>query len=473
MKLLSLFVAAIALIVLPGCFSITRTEKDIYTITDRDTTIRKDVNNAPEQRDNGTIYPSPGTVDIQRTYVQRDSTVMRYYPAFLRLGGIEAASFFTTGFSSNGTGNGIFGLYDLLSGKHTKDTKIFGANMYRLGPYEVRLRWLNDAPNWTVGTAAAELFVQHRDSSIELAPGEYLIGFFPGYIRKRFFLREEIPYVMVVPFFGLGLFPSQYVNFGATLDVGSYGGFNLRGYLGYIAGSSSLFREPTRRRFGQVITDDRDYSAAFPYFGIGISALDFVNKTEELFIEWKDHKHSALEVSGLNIDLVRSLSSNAQSFFTTISSNNTPSASTPALTGLIVRLASATYPLPFGERRFWVGTSLANLVALSGTEVGLGILPIRAGYRFNVLYDELNLEPFAELTYYPQSILHIGARLSIPAYDFMMLNVVAGYASGSSNSDVAFGLDGLGVSQSWSAAYIGVGIGIGDVFHTPKEVMRK
>jgi hypothetical protein len=262
---------------------------------------------------------------------------------------------------------------------------------------------------------------------------------------------------MVVPFLGLSIVPSQYVNLGASIDVGSYGGFNIRGYAGYVFGSWLLPHD-----------DPSDFSLAYPYFGLGVSALDFVNRTEELFIEWKDHKHSALEVSGLNVDLVRSLTAGVQQI-----GSRSDSGGTSAFSGLIVRAASATYPLPFGDRRLFVGTSLLNIIALSRDEVGFGFLPIRAGYRFNLLDDELNLEPFAELTYYPVTMYHLGARLSVPLYDWGRVNVVAGFVSGSPNSDIALGLENLGVSSSWSTGYVGIGIGIGDVFHTPQEVMRK
>ena len=41
-----------------------------------------------------------------------------------------------------------------------------------------------------------------------------------------------------------------------------------------------------------------------------------------------------------------------------------------------------------------------------------------------------------------------------------MIDATIGYANGSPNSDIAFGLDQLGVSSNWSAVYVGVGIGI-------------
>ena len=449
-------------VLLPGCFATTRTETERHTLTERDTTVTLDPRSAPGDRDNGVVYPSPTTTEVNRRYQQRDSIVTRDYPAFLRMGGIETASFLTLGSTSAGSGNGLFGLYDLLSLKQPGESRVFGASMYRLMPYEIRLRWLHDMPDWTIGTAAAEIFVKRLDSNVGLSPGGFLVGVLPVYLRKRYYLRREIPYVMVQPFFGVGLFPSQYVNLGATLDVGSYGGMNLRAYLGYATGSSGLFNSSTRRRI-----DTASYSTEIPYVGIGISVLDFVNTTEELFVEWKDHKHSALEVSVLNVDLVHSLSPSVQMF-----ESSAIASTTPPVTGAIMHLGSANYPLPIGERRLFVGTSLFQMTALSATEVGFGFLPIRVGYRFDVLYDELNLEPFAEFTYYPSTIFNMGLRLSLPVLDRGLLSVTAGYASGTPFNDVGFGFESLGADLDWSAAYFGVGIGIGDVFHTPAEVTR-
>ncbi|MBC8145098.1 MAG: hypothetical protein H7X80_05890, partial [bacterium] len=342
---------------LTGCFAITRTETDLYTITIRDTTIREDAVNPPGEREGGTIYPSPRSVDISRRYLQRDSVDNRYYPAYLRFGGIEAMSFFSPGTETAGAGNGLFGLFDLMTVRLTSDSSLFGGYFYRIMPYEARLRWFDDAPNWTLGTGA-EIFIRKLDSSSRLNPGEYLFSILNGYLRHRIFLREEAPYVMVVPYLGLSAFPSQYVNGGATLDVGSYGGFNVRAYAGYVHGTSSYFATGGR--------DTADYSASFPYFGIGVSALDFVNKTEELFIEWKDHDHNALEVSALNLDLVHSFG--ADDAF----AGDTTTGEIPAVSGFHLRIGTATYPLPFLNNRFFVGTSLLSFYALSGSELAYG-----------------------------------------------------------------------------------------------------
>jgi hypothetical protein len=459
---------ALALVLAPfltGCFAVTRTETDLYTITQRDTTIREDAVNPPGEREGGTIYPSPRSVDISRRYVQYDSVVNRYYPAFLRFGGIEAMSFLSTGTSTEGAGNGLFGILDLTEVREQDDETFFGGYFYRIIPYEVRLRWFGDDPNWTVGTSIAEAFMRKLDSTSDFRPGEYLLSFLNGYVRKRIFLREEAPYVMVVPFIGISGFPSQYVNLGATLDVGSMGGFNIRAYAGYVNGTSSWFAiNPL---------DTQDYSAAFPYFGIGISALDFVNKTSELFIEWKDHDHNAIEVSGANLDLVRSFT--AEDPF----AGDTVAGEAPAVSGFVLRLASANYPLPFANNQFYVGTSLLNILALSSTEFAFGYLPLRVGYRQTLIPDQFHIEPFAELTYYPATAFQLGGRATLKISDWVQGHATLALATGSIGEDTKRGLEnmfpGLNLSQAgaFTAVYLSVGVGIGDVFHTPEEVMRE
>jgi len=462
-------VAAAMSAIFAGCFSLTRVETDLYTITHRDTTIRETVRNVPGERDNGTIYPSTRGVEITRNYIRRDSTVERYYPAFLRYGGIETAGFLAPGTSSTGAANGLFGLYDLLSAKPTDESKIFGAYMYRLIPYEVQLRAFDDAPGWTLGTAAYERFILQRDSSAVIASDESLTGVLPIYVRKRFFLHERPPYVMVVPFLGISIFPSQYVNLGATLDVGSYGGFNLRAYLGYVAGTTLTLID-TNNAGNQDVR--------FPYFGFGVSALDFVNRAEELFIEWKDHDHSAIEVSALNIDLVYSTSQNVGSLLRDYPAipNTAPrrfDSATSFPSGVILRLATAHFPLPIADGNFFIGTSLFNFLGLSHEEISYGFLPIRAGYRLNLIAPDLALEPFAELTYHPSTALHIGARASLKIYDWARMSVTAGYVNGSANDNVTDKVKELRTGTDYSTVYLGVGLGLGDVFHTAEEVRKR
>ncbi len=452
-----------------GCFSITRVESDLYTITNRDTTVRETLLNVPGERDNGTIYPSTRGVEITRNYVQHDSTVERYYPAFLRYGGIETASFIGGGAGGKGGGNGLFGIYNLLTGKNPEESRTFGSYMYRVAPYEIRLRAFNDAPDWTLGSAAYERFILQRDSSAVINSDESLTGVLPIYVRKRFFFREKPPYVMAVPFLGISLFPSQYVNLGATLDVGSYGGFNFRAYLGYVAGTT-LALVDTNMQGNQDVR--------FPYFGFGISALDFVNRAEELFIEWKDHDHSAIEVNALDLNLVYSTTSNVGSLLRDYPIDRSSAiprrdSTTSFPSGIILRFASAHYPIPFGNGQFFVGTSLFNFLGLSREEIAYGFLPIRVGYRLDLIAPDLTLEPFAEYTYYSSSALHLGARASLKISDWARMNVMLGYVNGSPNDDVTDTVKDLRTTRDISTVYLGVGLGLGDVFFTPEEVRRK
>ncbi|HVZ40143.1 MAG TPA: hypothetical protein VHI13_12770 [Candidatus Kapabacteria bacterium] len=455
----SLAIIPLAAVLLAGCFSATRIETDTYTITQRDTTIRENMRNVPGERDNGTIYPTSRSVEIKRNYVNRDSVVNRYYPAFLRFGGIETAGFIGTGGSTQGSGNGLFGLYRLLNGKYADSTKFFTGYMYRIMPYEVRLRAFDDDPNWTFGTAAFETFINQRDSSAVSASNESLMGVLPIYVRHRFFLRDKPPYVMVVPFLGLGLIPSQYVNLGATLDVGSIGGFNIRAYAGFVTGTHLLFQDSAQRALGGDVS--------FPYVGLGVSALDFVNRTEELKVEWKDHHHNAIEVAVANLELAYSTTDSAEVF----GSKKSSIGSFP--TGITLRFASASVNLPVADHHFFVGTSLFNLMALSKAEIAFGFLPLRVGYRKPLIGNDLNLEPFAEYTYYPSTAYQIGVKASMKIYDWTQLEVTAAYAHGSPNLDVLTGFEDLKSLGDFSTFYLGIGFGLGDVFHTVEEVERK
>ncbi len=472
-QLIIIALSLVALSTLQGCFGlsfgVTRTETDVYTITQRDTTIRQDVKNAPGDRDNGTIYPSPRTVEIERSYRQKDSTVNRYYPAFLRFGFIETAGFITTGSSDSLGGAGLFGLYKSLLLNSIDSSKIFGASMVRLVPFEIPLRafqttskWTSD---WTLGTAAYDQFTIHRGATDTVTRGtnagkinvvaESLEGYLPLYVRKRFFLRDEPPYIMVVPFLGLGYLPAQYVNIGATIDVGSYGGFNLRGYAGYVTGT---------HLGGGALANNPGVS--FPYFGLGVSALDFVNKDAELYTEWKDHKHSAIEVSGVNADMVYATAQRPDSLPPTLT------ASSAFPTGVMLRVASATFPLPFYNHHFFVGTSLLNVVWPALFEASFGFLPVRVGYRVNLLQNDLNLEPFAQFTYYPSTIYEAGVRGSLKIYDWAQLEVTAGYISAQPNFDRITSVSDFQDHGNFRTYYVGIGVGFGDFFHTVEQVTR-
>ena len=102
-------------VVLITSCSVTRTERDVYTITIRDTTTLEEQKNAPGTRDNGVIYPSSRVFQSQRTITQKDSIVERYYPDFIRLGVFESVGFFFSGKSDHALCNGLFGIFTDLN----------------------------------------------------------------------------------------------------------------------------------------------------------------------------------------------------------------------------------------------------------------------------------------------------------------------------------------------------------------------
>jgi len=427
---------------LTGCstFSnttITRTEVESYTIVIRDTIVSQEANNAPGQRDNGVVYPSTKRDTIVNPITEYDSTHERYYPNFLRAGVFEMAGFVGTGQSSNGIGGGLFGAYGLADPSFgwSGNTALFTGEMFRLLPYEWRLRWFRDAPNWTIGISGFEMWQPQADIN------KAIMSIVPLYVRKRYFLREQIPYITIQPTVGIGFFPSEYINLGATLDVGSLGGLNFHAYLGYIASMRFFPISPSDTSNGT------SHPNAFPYIGLGISVLDFVNTVPETQEEWKYYKQSSLEVSGLNMTVIHSFSDGNSIF-----SSGFP-------TGIAMRIATVEYPLWVFGGDFAVGTSLLNLLVLNPSEGGLGILPIRASYRMLLLPDELTNEPFFEVNYYPSAFLNIGDKLTLDA-SRVTINVYLGYATGNTGS--LFPNGWLSQTQGFSGLYLGIGLGFWD-----------
>ena len=202
---------------------LTRTEEDRFTITVNDTTVEKIIHNPPGPRDNGIIFPSPTTKVITHTKTQYDSTAERYYPNFIRAGLFEGVGLLGTSPASEGFGSGLFGVFGIFDPEFGSIKRgeirdvTFTGGLYRFGIFEWRLRWFRDAKNWTIGTSAVEMIVPKVDDA------NSLVGIFPIYIRKRFYLRESIPYIAITPSFGFGYFPSQYGNAAVSLDFGSIG----------------------------------------------------------------------------------------------------------------------------------------------------------------------------------------------------------------------------------------------------------
>ncbi len=439
-------------VLLQSC--ITRTERDLYTITDRDTTFREVVQNAPGDRDNGVIFPSSRTIEVQRNTITHDSTVEREYPNFIRLGVFEGAGLIGTGAGKNGIGTGLFGVYGLLDpdfGLDVSDTKkerdvLFTGGLYRFGIGEWRLRWFRDAANWTIGTSLIEVLAPEANTD------KMLISTMPVYVRKRYYLREQIPYVAFTPTVGIGWAPSQYINVGATFDVGSIGGLNMHAYAGFAAGMNGL------------IAGDDVTTSAFPYFGLGVSMADFLNLVRETETEWKYHEHSAWNIG---ITQAMLLYSNAEESVIKAkdSTTNIP------VKGFVVRFLPSSLALPFLEHKLYVGTALINVVYLGDGKGGFGILPVRVGYWHTLLPDELSVEPFIEYNYFPSSFIHMGGRLNLAVSKSLSVSAAAGFASGSTSNSIASDITNeIGNPTSFSGFYLGIGFGLSDRIFFPEEL---
>lgn len=456
------FAAALA-----GIFSCshTRVEQDVYTITERDTVYRYYLKNSPVNRDDGVIFPSSREIRHIRQVVQRDSVVTREYPDFIRLGLFESVGITLSGKEENSLGLGLFGLYPDFSRldeyyRGSPDNNIQGG-IYRIGIVERRLRWFQDAKNWTYGTSAFEWLIP--DARGEKA----LMSLFPIYVRKRYFLREEIPYIAVTPAFGFGWWPSQYVNLSGSLDVGSIGGLNVRAYVGLAAGLN-MANSPQVRNSDYA---DDAVTSIFPYAGIGVSVLDFLNLVPETETEWKYHEHSSWNVGLLQAGFLFSGSEN--SVFTDPEDIADPDkeAEQIPITGYFLRIANASVALPIFDYKLYAGVSLFNLIAVGSSEWGAGILPLRVGFWQTVLADELSTEPFIEYNYYPSSFVHIGNRLNLRVSETINLSLAIGYVSGETGDFLGDNLsETFGMPGEFSRAYFGFGFGLNDRIFYPKEL---
>ncbi|HWF44712.1 MAG TPA: hypothetical protein VG537_08720 [Candidatus Kapabacteria bacterium] len=443
---------------LSGC-AITRTETDYYTITDRDTTFHETVRNVPGSTgDNGVVFPSSKVTEADRTTLSHDSTYDRKYPNFLRAGGIETAGFIGSS-SLNGLGTGLFGIYDMFTAGQftgngtfwhpldptqpsTTTNHLFKGELIRLAPFEYRLRWFNDAPNWTVGWSAFELLAADENRNNWLTS----VGL-NAYLRRRFFIRDRIPYIIFAPFLGASAYPSAYVNLGAELQLGSLAGLNLRAYAGLASGFT----------WGSGVP-----STTFPYLGLGVSVLDFTNRVEETEREWKYYVHS-----GININIFEgSLFKITQNYLGVWSDSTIP------FQGAQIKIGSVEIPLPFANYHFWAGTSLLNWMPLGFAQQGFGILPVRVGYRQYIIAEDLMLEPFFEYNYYPSSFINAGARLKLDTYTGENIGITLGYASGNPGNFApqAFNTAGASSLLNFSTAYLGVTVYLGDWNWSPEKI---
>ncbi|MFA5512795.1 MAG: hypothetical protein WC313_10110, partial [Candidatus Kapaibacterium sp.] len=339
LKFIYTILASIILAILLGsCATLTRTEEDIYTLTDIDTAITYHWVNAPGTRDNGVIFPSSKVIVPEREIIQRDSIVERYYPDFIRFGFFESVGIIG-GNSDNSIGTGLFGIFpefDKLSDSYRGGDHLFTGGIYRLGILEHRLRWFRDSKNWTIGTHGLEFLIP--DSRGE----RMLFSVLPVYLRKRYYLREDIPYLSVTPSLGIGLYPSLYLNLSGSLELGSIGGLNLRAYIGVAAGYNSPGTPQVKNN--DYMNESSGQSSIFPYFGLGISFLDFHNLVRETEKEWKYYEHSAWNIGLLQFAIINGSSEES------IYSGNS------LFTGFQLKLANASLAIPHRKNHFFLGT---------------------------------------------------------------------------------------------------------------------
>ena len=452
---------------------VTRFEYDTYTITVRDSIFRERVHNAPGAGgENGTVFPSSRTTRLQRESLSYDSTYDRSYPAFLRYGGIEFGGLLTSS-SNPGLGAGILGVYTLLDSDKLiggitdslnslpdsiktrlgikKTSTFFKGRLFRIMPLEYQLHWFNEATDWTIGWNGYESIAQDDDPSNTLwSVGANI------YVRKRYWFREKPPYLFASPFFGISLLPSAYVNFGGELTFGSFGGFNIRAYVGLASGFTWKFAT------SPIGSDSK--SITTPYFGLGISALDFINKVSETHHEWKDYLHSAVEVSVADLELLGATGGYPNLFDTSL-------ARLP-FTGISLQIATAHFPLDIWDGKFWAGTSLIKFFALGYYQAMLSVLPLRFGYRQYLIAEDLTLEPYIEANYYPSSFLNLAVRLRLNTFRDLTVGLTGGFVSGSTGAFYPRILipQGSKTHASFDSFYLGISIGLKDRLNTPELV---
>lgn len=435
--LLSAFITA--------CGSFTRVETDTHTITEVDSLINEQVTNQPNDRDNGIIYPSSRTVTVERNLLQHDSVTTREYPGFIRLAAWEGVGLIGSQLTGNSTQTGLFGMMvdidDFLFGDEAPDQggKLFAGYQYKVGIGEWKLNFLKDDPNWTYGLTAWERFAPDDD------PNNRLTGIGVMSIRKRYYFRTQIPYIAVTPGFHMAFVPSTYAHLNVAAEIGSMSGVNFRVTAGYVYGQTSLIGGTSR-------------GVNFPYLGIGVGLLDFLNQEDELDVEWKDHEHSGWEIGALDFAFI---GSNADSSF--FSRKDPTTGKQSPIKGFSAHLLNAKIALPFLDYRFYAGTSGIALVIAGVQEFALACIPLRVGYFFQPGSGDFTIEPFAEIAFAPSSYTQLGVRASLPFSNQLGLTILAAYMNGNTGSTAAYNLTGdPNMATNFSVFYAGIGMSVFD-----------
>ncbi len=445
----SVVVAACCLMALNSC-GITRTTEYKLTNTTIDTLVVEESNNAPGEN-RGVVFPSSTSETRTRIVQQYDSLFVREYPDFIRYGLVEYAGFAATGGGDNPLAPGLFGVYEMfgfdLPGQD-EESAVFTGGLTRYGILEYRLRWFQDAANWSIGTYLYEEIC--KDAATENTLGAVL----PIYIKKRYFLRDDIPYITVSPYFGFGMYPSVYGNLGVSLDVGSLSGLNFRAYAGYAMGTNPVY-SPFVRDNRNAEWEIESTQPSIPYIGLGVSFLDFHNHPRETEEQWHEHVHSGWQIGFLNVALVNA--GVEKGLFELTDGESAP------VSGLIAHMLPVKVALPYLNKRLYAGTSLFSLHALGLQEWGMSVLPVRLGYWHTLLPDELTVEPFIEYGYYPSSMFTVGSRVNLFLTRMFNVGLIGGFTTGSSPLDFDDRLiDELGLPDSFSTGFFGLHIGVSD-----------
>jgi hypothetical protein len=201
---------------------------------------------------------------------------------------------------------------------------------------------------------------------------------------------------------------------------------------------------------------DQAQTVSYPYAGLGISFLDFLNLVPETLVEWKDHQHSSWEIGLVDFSL---LNTNAE----TTAFRDTAAAD--FIKGFDLQMAKTNIAIPFLNNRFYAGASLFRLAVFGKREWALGILPIRFGYWHTLIDDELTATPFVEFCFYPSKYVNLGGEVNLRIFESINFGAKLGYISGNSeqvlNSDI---LNNLGISSNFSNLYFGFTIRLDRIF---------
>lgn len=458
------FGALLSLIACTSCshMAITRVEKDVVTVTRADSLSVSTATIARGASDNGIIFPSSLQKESRRTLVQRDSIVLRYFPGVLRVGLFEGTGLMGSQLDGLNVGRGVFGLHpsvDFLRYENKRNVQsdgVFQGAMYRIGVLEWPIFWFTDDAGWSWGITGAEI-IQPDDNAANTLISAGLLT-----IRKRFYLSDRIPYTDAMIGISLGVIPDGMIHPHASLGIGSVGGINLRLNAGF--------------PIGQDWANDKGTS--FPYIGLGVSVLDFLNRPQEMDVEWTNHEHSAWNVSLFSIAYIGSDATNK--FFDDDAYQQAgQEAPKQFIThGYMFHVGSADLALPLADYHITAGTSLLTLVALFGNQNSgfgsagaIGVLPLRVGGAWEVFGTPILFQPFLEVSYLPSEIFNIGFRLTAPLNGLPSAYLIVGRVSGNTKSlvDASKSLI-IRDPTAFAGIYAGIGLSLFDTIFGRKNL---